>query len=54
MRNINQTLRVNFIRDYKPKIIICTNRDQIYIDGKLNKVWDNKMKFLLNLWFIIL
>ena len=46
MRNINQTLRVNFIRDYKPKIIICTNRDQIYIDGKLNKVWDNKMKFL--------
>lgn len=46
MRNINQTLRVDFIRSYNPKIIICTNGAQIYIDGKLDKVWDKQMKYL--------
>ena len=46
MRNINQTLRVDFIRDYNPKIIICTNGAQIYIDGKLDKAWDKQMKSL--------
>lgn len=48
MRNINQTLRVDFIRDYNPKIIICTNGAQIYIDGKLDKAWDKQMKSLCN------
>ena len=46
MRNIHQTLRVNFIRSYNPKIIICTNGAQIYIDGKLDEVWDKQMKAL--------
>lgn len=46
MRNINQTLRVDFIRDYNPKTIICTNGAQIYIDGNLDKVWDKQMKYL--------
>ncbi|MDU4883148.1 HAD family hydrolase [uncultured Clostridium sp.] len=46
MRNINQTLRVDFIRSYNPKIIICTNGAQIYIDGKLDEVWDKQMKAL--------
>lgn len=46
MRNINQTLRVDFIRSYNPKIIICTNGAQIYIDGNLDKVWDKQMKYL--------
>ena len=48
MRNINQTLRVDFIRDYNPKIIICTNGAQIYIDGKLDEAWDKQMKSLCN------
>ena len=46
MRNINQTLRVDFIRSYNPKIIICTNGAQIYIDGKLDEIWDKQMKAL--------
>ena len=46
MRNINQTLRVDFIRSYNPKIIICTNGAQIYINGKLDEVWDKQMKSL--------
>ena len=48
MRNINQTLRVDFIRDYNPQIIICTNGAQIYIDGKLDEAWDKQMKSLCN------
>ena len=48
MRNINQTFRVDFIRDYNPKIIICTNGAHIYIDGKLDKAWDKQMKSLCN------
>ena len=48
MRNINQTLRVDFIRDYNPPIIICTNGAQIYIDGKLDEAWDKQMKSLCN------
>lgn len=46
MRSINQTLRVDFIREYNPKIIICTNGAQIYINGQLDKEWDKKIKSL--------
>ncbi|MGL4741054.1 MAG: HAD family hydrolase [Sarcina sp.] len=48
MRNIEQTLRVDFIKKYSPKIIICTNGAQIFIDGKLDEVWNNKMKSLIS------
>lgn len=48
MRNITQTLRVDFIRSYNPKVIICTNGAQIYIDGKLDRVWDKQMKSLFD------
>lgn len=44
MRNINQTLRVDFIKEYNPEIIICTNGAQIYINGKLDEKWDKKVK----------
>ncbi|MEG1002046.1 HAD family hydrolase [Clostridium sp.] len=47
MRNIDQTLRVQFIKEYNPKIIICTNGAQIYIDGILDEAWDlNMRKFI--------
>lgn len=46
MRNIKQTLRVDFIREYNPQIIICTNGAQIYINGQLDKEWDKKIKSL--------
>lgn len=44
MRNISQTLRVDFIKEYNPEIIICSNGAQIYINGQLDKVWDERMK----------
>ena len=47
MRNITQTLRVDFVREYNPKYIICTNGAEIYIDGKLDEFWDNEMKKLV-------
>ena len=49
MRNITQTLRVEFIREYDPKIIICTNGAQIYIDGKLDEEWDRIVKSKVDL-----
>lgn len=47
MRNIEQTLRITFIKEYNPKIIICTNGAQIYRDGILDYEWDLKMKSLV-------
>lgn len=44
MRSIEQTLRVGFIREYNPKIMICSNGAQIYINGKLDLEWDNYMR----------
>lgn len=44
MRNIKQTLRVDFIREYNPKIIICSNGAQIYVDGELDNSWEEKMR----------
>ena len=48
MRNIKQTLRVDFIKEYNPNIIICTNGAQIYLDGILDMEWDSKIKMLVN------
>lgn len=47
MRNLSQTLRVDFIKEYNPKYIICTNGAEIYIDGKLDMTWDAYIKSLL-------
>lgn len=48
MRNIKQTLRVDFIKEYNPKYMICTNGAQIYIDGVLDNDWDLKMKSIID------
>ena len=42
MRNINQTLRVDFIRCYNPKIIICTNGAQFTLMESLMKFGTSK------------
>lgn len=44
MRNLKQTLRIDFIKEYNPKIIICSNGAQIYENGELDVFWDEKMK----------
>ena len=44
MRNLKQTIRINFIRELNPKFMICTNGAQIYIDGVLDEEWDNKIR----------
>lgn len=46
MRNLKQTLRVDFIKNYNPKFIICSNGAEIYIDGKLDEFWDKRMKVI--------
>ncbi|MGL4453052.1 MAG: HAD family hydrolase [Sarcina sp.] len=48
MRNITQTLRVNFIKNYNPDVIICTNGAQIYVNGILDKDWDEKIKKIIS------
>jgi hydroxymethylpyrimidine pyrophosphatase-like HAD family hydrolase len=48
MRNLKQTMRVDFIREYDPKIIICTNGAQIYIDGQLDTEWDKEVRKLVD------
>ena len=39
MRNLEQTMRINFIKEYNPKFIICQNGANIYINGKLDLEW---------------
>ncbi|WP_297520750.1 HAD family hydrolase [uncultured Clostridium sp.] len=48
MRNLKQTLRVDFIKEYNPRVIICTNGAQIYISGELDLEWDNYIKSTVN------
>lgn len=48
MRNLHQTLRVDFIREYNPEIMICSNGAQIYINGELDLEWDKRMKSLVD------
>lgn len=44
MRSLTQTNRIYFIRDYKPKYMICTNGAEIFIDGKLDTNWEKLMR----------
>ena len=48
MRNITQTLRVDFIREYNPNIIICTNGAEIYINGELDLFWNDVMRKIVD------
>ncbi|WP_297438115.1 HAD family hydrolase [uncultured Clostridium sp.] len=48
MRNIKQTLRVDFIKEYNPRVMICTNGAQIYINGELDLIWNEKIKSLID------
>ncbi|WP_010293460.1 HAD family hydrolase [Clostridium senegalense] len=50
MRSIEQILRVNFIKEYSPKIIICINGAQIYINGNLDLEWDKYMRSFIKLY----
>ncbi|MGL5086863.1 MAG: HAD family hydrolase [Clostridium sp.] len=49
MRNISQTLRVDFIKKYDPKLIICSNGAQIYVNGKLDQEWHEKMRKIIDI-----
>lgn len=44
MRNKKQTLRVDFINNYNPDYMICTNGAQIYNKGVLDDVWNKKIR----------
>lgn len=40
MRNLEQTMRIEWIQEYNPKYIICSNGCEIYVDGKLDEEWN--------------
>lgn len=44
MRNINQTNRIDFIKNYNPKYMICTNGCEIYINGILDENWNSQVR----------
>lgn len=46
MRNLNQIMRVDFIREYSPQIIISTNGAQIYINGSIDLEWESMMRII--------
>lgn len=48
MRSLSQTTRIDFVREYNPKYMICTNGAEIFINGELDKNWDNEMKKLVS------
>lgn len=49
MRSFSQTMRIIFIKEYKPKFIICQNGASIYIDNKIDLKWDKYMKQFINI-----
>ncbi len=40
MRNLEQTERIEWIKNYNPKYIICSNGCEIYVDGKKDEEWE--------------
>lgn len=48
MRKFHQTMRVDFISEYKPKYMICENGAQIYVDGELDEEWEAHMRTIVN------
>ncbi|MGL4990471.1 MAG: HAD family hydrolase [Sarcina sp.] len=47
MRNKKQTLRIDFIKNYNPDYMICTNGAQIYNKGILDETWEAKIRELI-------
>lgn len=47
MRNKRQTLRVDFLKEYNPEIMVCTNGAQIYINGELDENWNKYIRSLV-------
>lgn len=47
MRKFHQTMRIDFIGEYKPKYMICENGAQLFIDGELDKEWEAHMRTIV-------
>lgn len=48
LRSIEQTMRVDFIRNNNLKYIICDNGASIYVNGTLDNNWDNFIDKILD------
>lgn len=48
MRNLAQTLRIQFLCDYQPPFLICTNGAQIYVNGELDFEWEKHMREMID------
>lgn len=44
MRDINQTMRIDFIRQYNPQFIICSNGCEIYVNGEKDEEWEEMIR----------
>lgn len=48
LRSIEQTMRIDFIRNNNLKYIICDNGASIYINGELDNTWNNKIDKIIS------
>lgn len=50
MRSLEQTKRIDWIQEYNPKYIICSNGCEIYVDGKKNMEWEEIVREEISSW----
>lgn len=48
LRSIEQTMRIDFIRNHIPNFIICDNGASIYKNGKVDVEWDAMIAKIIN------
>lgn len=48
MRSLKQTMRVDFIREYNPEIVICCNGGQVYLNGELDNQWNEVIESIVD------
>lgn len=50
MRNLEQTKRIDWIREYNPKYIICSNGCEIYVNGEKDEDWEAFVRDEISSW----
>ncbi|MGL4973621.1 MAG: HAD family hydrolase [Culicoidibacterales bacterium] len=44
MRNWSQLQRIDWVQEYPPRLAICSNGAQIFVDGQLDEQWEGMMR----------
>lgn len=50
MRNLQQTKRIDWINEYNPKYIICSNGCEIYVNGEKDEEWEAFVRDEVSSW----